>query len=302
MQATPRRPLMIVDHQAIYREGLRRCLYEFGFCAIWSDDHLPDDLPTALRHQTPEVLLIGTSLGRARRPILETKRLYPTCRIVLLRDANPEDNSEAALECGADSIIPRESSGTALHATLQLLFAGLTVMPSDVIEALRQSCETQGPGGLVDGGQGTSAVMPPGVKKALPGSYKDAGERADARQCTSPQPGELPEPPAALSDSLGWTAPPPLSVIHASPIPMRGLTPRELTVLQGLKEGLANKEIARQLEITEPTVKVHVKAILRKTGARNRTQVAMWWASRQQLNGTSDGFPSNTLMIVPAAA
>jgi two-component system nitrate/nitrite response regulator NarL len=40
--------------------------------------------------------------------------------------------------------------------------------------------------------------------------------------------------------------------------------------------GAPNKIIARQLDVTEATVKVHVKAILRKVGAANRTQAAMW--------------------------
>lgn len=53
------------------------------------------------------------------------------------------------------------------------------------------------------------------------------------------------------------------------------LTPRELQVLKGLTEGKANKEIARDLEITEPTIKLHVKTLYRKVGAANRTQAAL---------------------------
>ncbi|MEP5153014.1 response regulator transcription factor [Planktotalea sp.] len=53
------------------------------------------------------------------------------------------------------------------------------------------------------------------------------------------------------------------------------LTPRELQVLEGLTQGKSNKEIARDLEITEPTVKLHVKTLYRKVGASNRTQAAL---------------------------
>ena len=53
------------------------------------------------------------------------------------------------------------------------------------------------------------------------------------------------------------------------------LTPRELQVLKGLTEGKSNKEIARDLEITEPTVKLHMKTLYRKVGAGNRTQAAL---------------------------
>ena len=53
------------------------------------------------------------------------------------------------------------------------------------------------------------------------------------------------------------------------------LTRRELQVLEGLTEGKANKEIARDLEITEPTVKLHMKTLYQKLDASNRTQAAL---------------------------
>ncbi len=54
-----------------------------------------------------------------------------------------------------------------------------------------------------------------------------------------------------------------------------GLSPRERQVLAGLCGGHANKEIARDLGLREPTIKLHVKLICRKLGARNRTHAAM---------------------------
>jgi DNA-binding NarL/FixJ family response regulator len=53
------------------------------------------------------------------------------------------------------------------------------------------------------------------------------------------------------------------------------LTPRELQMLKGLTEGKSNKEIARDFEISEPTVKLHLKTLYRKLDASNRTQAAM---------------------------
>jgi two-component system nitrate/nitrite response regulator NarL len=54
------------------------------------------------------------------------------------------------------------------------------------------------------------------------------------------------------------------------------LSSREVDVLCRLTAGQANKVIARDCGITESTVKVHVKAILRKIQAKNRTQAAVW--------------------------
>lgn len=53
------------------------------------------------------------------------------------------------------------------------------------------------------------------------------------------------------------------------------LTRREVQVLEGLCQGKSNKEIARDLEVCEPTVKLHVKTLFRKIGAGNRTQAAL---------------------------
>ena len=54
-----------------------------------------------------------------------------------------------------------------------------------------------------------------------------------------------------------------------------GLTPRQRDVLQLLQKGQPNKLIARQLGLTEGTVKVHIAAILRTLQVRNRTEAVV---------------------------
>jgi two-component system, NarL family, nitrate/nitrite response regulator NarL len=59
------------------------------------------------------------------------------------------------------------------------------------------------------------------------------------------------------------------------------LSNRERAILSFLMKGAANKDIALHLSITEATVKIHVKNLLIKIGAKNRTQAALWaWKSR----------------------
>jgi two-component system nitrate/nitrite response regulator NarL len=67
------------------------------------------------------------------------------------------------------------------------------------------------------------------------------------------------------------------------PEPMSQLSGREAAILNGLAQGASNKVIANQLKIAEATVKVHVKAILRKIRVKNRTQAAIWAMHRQSL-------------------
>ncbi len=61
------------------------------------------------------------------------------------------------------------------------------------------------------------------------------------------------------------------------------LSPREKSILRCLIEGDSNKCIARKIDIAEATVKVHVKAILRKIRVHNRTQAAIWGVNHGSL-------------------
>ena len=74
------------------------------------------------------------------------------------------------------------------------------------------------------------------------------------------------------------------------------LSPRELVILRCLIEGNSNKGIARKIDIAEATVKVHVKAILRKIRVQNRTQAAIWG-----MNNVPPVQPANNNSLPPPA-
>jgi two-component system nitrate/nitrite response regulator NarL len=59
-----------------------------------------------------------------------------------------------------------------------------------------------------------------------------------------------------------------------------GLTEREVQILGCLLNGAQNKQIANELQISDGTVKVHLKTILKKIGVQNRTQAAIWALSQ----------------------
>ena len=72
--------------------------------------------------------------------------------------------------------------------------------------------------------------------------------------------------------------------------PAPQLSPREKLILRCLIEGDSNKSIARKMDIAEATVKVHVKAILRKIRVHNRTQAAIW--------GMNNGCQAGTISAI----
>jgi DNA-binding NarL/FixJ family response regulator len=74
------------------------------------------------------------------------------------------------------------------------------------------------------------------------------------------------------------------------------LSPREKLILRCLIEGDSNKSIARKIDIAEATVKVHVKAILRKIRVHNRTQAAIWGMNNASLAPTTN---SGSLLLPP---
>jgi len=86
-----------------------------------------------------------------------------------------------------------------------------------------------------------------------------------------------------VSVSIGALQQPPMNVrpLH--------LSAREAQMLDGLVKGHANKVIARTCDITEATVKVHMKSILRKIRVDNRTQAAIWAMANGYATGGSNG-------------
>jgi DNA-binding NarL/FixJ family response regulator len=86
------------------------------------------------------------------------------------------------------------------------------------------------------------------------------GVRAAAR-------GDAPLAPRAAREMLAERSP-----AQAQP----SLSPRELDVLKLVAQGLPNKLIARELEISEKTVKAHLTSVFSQLGVTDRTQAALW--------------------------
>lgn len=68
--------------------------------------------------------------------------------------------------------------------------------------------------------------------------------------------------------------------------PAIALSARETEVLRLVSEGLANKQIARRLGITERTVKAHLTSIFSQIGVSDRTQAALWAQQHLDSEGT----------------
>ena len=86
--------------------------------------------------------------------------------------------------------------------------------------------------------------------------------------------------PSELASLIADFAPKQDAEMEAGDLRQLDVSDREMQILRLLASGYSNKLIAAELDIADSTVKVHIKHILRKTRASNRTQAALWAVRR----------------------
>jgi two-component system nitrate/nitrite response regulator NarL len=161
----------------------------------------------------------------------------PTVRVVILAASQVASDIVRALNAGAWGFLRHDITGDQLLRSLELIVTGQSVIYPQFCMTASQA-KPQG-GRVTDGANGGESVV----------SARSERLAREDNSCES-----LPE----------------------GGLVSGGLSSRELAILRTLMEGASNKVIARRLVITEATVKVHMKAILRKLRLQNRTQAAIW--------------------------
>ena len=105
-------------------------------------------------------------------------------------------------------------------------------------------------------------IYSPGVELRLASTRSASTEVSDAASMPPPREQRMPGVSDPLSEDVV-------------------LSEREVQTLRGLVDGASNKLIAKQLLLSEATIKAHVKSLLRKIRVANRTQAALWALSNQ---------------------
>lgn len=239
------------------RERLARALIATDFRIVASASRRADLAQVSVSPDHPILLIIDAS--DAQDHVVSQIKLfrthYPHGRVTVLADRYHRGDVISAYRAGANSCLTKEMSCGAFLKTLELVMLGETILPPELLPFIRNGHEHHEPARCA-----INAVDVPPLQAA-----------ADAPSLRETD-DDLP-PPGGGTDA---PRPPDIDAVPR-------LSTREKCILRCIAEGCSNKSIARRLDISEATVKVHVKAILRKIRVSNRTQAAIWAVNNSAL-------------------
>lgn len=264
-----RHTIVVIDTCTLFREGLVGILQNSCFDVLTSACNIVD----ALAHvdegvaRTIDLLICSLDPQRGIEPQLATIRTMRTrnasTKTVLLMPSCSAEDLVAALMCGVDGVVLKDISGEKLIAVLDLIIHGQHVLPMSVAMQVFRELRP----GLAGSDQRESRE--PGQPDWMDAARVAVGVSPDHRGMSN---GHAASPSVfASADASGERERTQQRTTRGL-----GLSERETQILQCLIEGYANKLIARQLDIAEATVKVHIKGLLRKINVSNRTQAAIW--------------------------
>lgn len=245
--------ILVVDDKRLFREGLKRTLSCRSLVVTAEASSFVQALKLLQSTEKIVDLVVGDpapDLYREFEALRAILQQFPTMKAVILAERLTAECSALALRSGAASVLTHDISSEALKHTLGLVLAGKHAIPTLV-------AHTSGAPQISssEGGDDTSELL-----ATL--SNLESRDRGSPTAVTS---GRVDGVRSHLTDDI----------LESRADLLATLSGRESQILDCLVRGLPNKLIARQLEMAEATVKVHLKALLRKLNVQNRTQAAI---------------------------
>ena len=250
---------IIIEPHLLVREALESLLKDFRYRVVRNVGSTADfDDSTAAGHDPKLVILGADSTDEAIVQAVQIRKFWSNSKIVLLFEHASIEDFQKLLMSEVDGCVPLFASPETLIRTLDLV----TIGDARVVV--------------------TSNARTPAIARPL------AGETCQVGTGNGPDPTGGTEHGTRSVDAASKSPTHPASgsgtaqsnghAGHWAHSPPNGprLSEREAQILDGLVQGHANKVIARNCDITEATVKVHLKSILRKIQVANRTQAAVW--------------------------
>jgi two-component system, NarL family, nitrate/nitrite response regulator NarL len=248
---------IVVESRLLVREALKSLMANNSYRVVCDIGSTVEFSAASGLAEGPKLVILGAqSTENALSEAVSARKLWPDSKIILLYEYLSPADFQKVLMSEINGCVPLFASPDTLISSLDLVVTkGARVMV--VGDTQRLAIQAAQPG---ESNQSEIKLQ------------SDGAEHED------------------VSVSIGVLQQHPVNV--PSPRNHHSLSEREVRILDGLVKGHANKVIARTCGITEATVKVHMKSILRKIRVDNRTQAAIWAME----NGyAADGFHSRRL-------
>src|SRR6266436_2817174 len=244
---------VLVGPSALLREGLARILSAAGFRVLASASGVDDPVFSSIPQEQSILLIIDVSddFDTALRQIESFKKRYPAGRVAVLAHQQHVTDVVSAFRVGANAYLVKIATCDTFIKSLELVMLGVTILPPEILTFVSERLDRSS-NGRAAGYNGHAADD----KDDPDDGQADGGD--DDRETVGT---ELGTNEHVQQAKTGYTP---------------QLSARQQSILSCLIQGDSNKTIARKMAIAEATVKVHVKAILRKIRVHNRTQAAIW--------------------------
>ena len=240
-------PVVVTHPSMLFHNGLRQLFVKSQFRPVRIATSLTEDLESYLGSVENCVWLTGVDkcFSTTNALVRKVVTANPRVKVVILAASQKHEEVFAALSAGACGFLCQDIAGETLLRSMELVAYGEMIVHPQFASDRQAAGDAQS----VSDAAATAAYVTTGGNAQLPQRFQPRTPltRTDAEAANENQTGDVPS-----------------------------LSRREMLILRMLMQGASNKVIARNLVITESTVKVHMKAILRKLRLQNRTQAAIW--------------------------
>jgi two-component system nitrate/nitrite response regulator NarL len=235
---------VLVSEKRLLRDGLKEMLQKSPISVIGEAPNVPDLLAAIEMQPDPELVICHITSDQNPAVgldlVLGLRQHFAQARLVVLTDVCTRSLLSSFVAADVNAILLTSISSEMLQRSLELVLFDHRLFPAEIMSLITDN-----------------ALARPPVDPAPAERIASAG--------TTTFPAHIHEGQAA-----------PAKAATSDPLSHVALSKREQQIVDCLVCGLPNKGIARELNITEATVKVYVKGLLRKIKVSNRTQVAIW--------------------------
>jgi two-component system, NarL family, nitrate/nitrite response regulator NarL len=274
----------VVGPKGLLRDSLASLLGGYSY-RVTASHHTAADIPSPPEEEGPRlVLLIARAADVAVTECAAIRQTSPNCKIVGLLEEILDEDFQKLAHSPIDGCVSLDVSQDVLTRALDLVMSGAARF---IVLADRSRLSTSPSEGqqTLDPNSGSRGErQSPPNRMSAPVAIQDGPPLIpNAKACSiskSTISVSTANPGSGLNDhhvdglGLDWAATTERSAKLSAAAKI--LSEREKQIIDGVVEGQSNKTIGRACGMSESTVKVHMKAILRKVRCSNRTQLAIW--------------------------